>query len=298
MERFGIILKKARKEQEWTLEKLANRLGTYKGYISGIESGKVPPPSIKFVAPMARILKLDARELSFLAWAEKAPKPVRTDATAMFESWIEEDRPTFPRTILSGLPVFGDILRAARRKIDLTLDEVADKSDVHKGYISGLETGRFSPPSEKALKPIMKALIMSEEFLPMLLLGTVFKGPKVIQKELVSGFLAIHGKWAKEVPQAPRTKVRNRPDSKGEQVSAFAQRVREARERIDMPQMDLASRIGVSQGLISAMERGAVPPTKDKARLRLLARFLKEDYVVLKDLAHKERERGMENRGA
>lgn len=77
MKTFGILLKKLRLRKEWTLDELASRVGCRKGYLSGIESGALNPPSIKIVRKLAKIFKMDVRSLAWLAWREKAPKPIR-----------------------------------------------------------------------------------------------------------------------------------------------------------------------------------------------------------------------------
>ena len=77
MKTYGYVVKQKRKELGLTLEKVAKRAGTHKGYVSGIENGKVNPPSPKTTAKLARILDLDVRSLMLLAWVGKAPKAIK-----------------------------------------------------------------------------------------------------------------------------------------------------------------------------------------------------------------------------
>ena len=290
MERFGSILKKVRRERGLTLEILAAKLGTYKGYISGIENGKVPPPSMRFLPAMARVLGLDVRELAFLSWAEKTPRPVRKEALGFFQKWREAGKPSPDRGVLKEKPDFGSIFRAARHGLNLTMDEVARKAGIHKGYVSGIETGRFRPPSIRALKPLVRVLGLEADLHPLALLGASEKGPRVVRKELAAAFLGGYADWAKKVPQEPATRLRWRPrDLESDGTNRFGDRIRAARGRLDMPQTDLGRKLGVSQGLVSAIERGSVPPPKDKGRLKVLSRVLKEDFDALVELAKEER---------
>jgi transcriptional regulator with XRE-family HTH domain len=61
------------------LEEVARRVGTNKGYLSGIETGKVRPPSPRFVTRFARVFSANERELQRLAWVEKAPPQIRKE---------------------------------------------------------------------------------------------------------------------------------------------------------------------------------------------------------------------------
>ena len=97
MERFGVVVKRVRLEKGWTLEQVAKKLGTHKGYVSGIETGKVNPPSAKLVRRYARTLGRDEKDLLRRAHTEKAPKAVRRDfEMALFPA---EERGSPPQRI-------------------------------------------------------------------------------------------------------------------------------------------------------------------------------------------------------
>jgi transcriptional regulator with XRE-family HTH domain len=74
---FGELLRNARCGLSLTLDIVAKRAGTSKGYLSGIESGKVKPPRPAMLRKIARALRLDtealliARELEGLVHARK-----------------------------------------------------------------------------------------------------------------------------------------------------------------------------------------------------------------------------------
>ena len=74
---FGELIRDARKAAGLTLDETAKRLGTHKGYISGIERGKVSPPSAKYIPKIAKMFDLPEVSLLALAHAEKSPKKVR-----------------------------------------------------------------------------------------------------------------------------------------------------------------------------------------------------------------------------
>ncbi len=79
MSSFGDLVKKLRKERAMTLEQVARKIGSHKGYVSGIENGKVNPPSIKFIRKFARLFSYDEREMVRMATVDKAPALVRDE---------------------------------------------------------------------------------------------------------------------------------------------------------------------------------------------------------------------------
>jgi len=85
---FGDLMKKLRTEKGLTLEVVAKKIGSYKGYVSGIENDKVNPPSVKMIKKFAKVFGRDARELARLAWVDKAPEILREDAE-MFLEWVQ-----------------------------------------------------------------------------------------------------------------------------------------------------------------------------------------------------------------
>ena len=92
MSRFGDLVKSLRKEKGLTVEEVAKKVGTHKGYISGIETGKVNPPSVKMIRKFARLLGQDEKELVRLAWVDKAPALIRQEAMDYLK-WCELGRP-------------------------------------------------------------------------------------------------------------------------------------------------------------------------------------------------------------
>lgn len=74
---FANHLRKLRMQQGETLESLAKKCGTHKGYISGIENGKVNPPSAKLVRKLSDRLGGNRKHMLLIAWVDKAPKDIR-----------------------------------------------------------------------------------------------------------------------------------------------------------------------------------------------------------------------------
>ena len=72
------------------METLAQRIGPHKGYKSGIERGKVNPPSVRVIKKYARALGLDVRQTVRIAWVDKAPRIVREDAERFLE-WCQTE---------------------------------------------------------------------------------------------------------------------------------------------------------------------------------------------------------------
>ena len=86
--RFGNLIRELRKEQGLTIELVARKIGTSKGYVSGIENGKVNPPSMKFVLKLAKLLGQEPRLLVRLSWVDKAPAILRDEAEE-FLKWCQ-----------------------------------------------------------------------------------------------------------------------------------------------------------------------------------------------------------------
>ena len=87
MSHFGDLLRKLRKESGLSLEEVAEEVGTFKGYVCGIETGKVNPPSVKMIKKFAKLFGREARPLVRLAWVDKAPPILREDAEE-FLKWV------------------------------------------------------------------------------------------------------------------------------------------------------------------------------------------------------------------
>ena len=79
MKTFGEVVKESRTDHQWTMVEVAERLSTVKGYICGLENGKVNPPSVKLTVKMAKLYNLDPKELVLLGWVDKAPKMIRDE---------------------------------------------------------------------------------------------------------------------------------------------------------------------------------------------------------------------------
>ncbi len=88
MSRFAAVVKKAREEKGLSLAEAASKLGTFKGYVSGIENDKLRPPSPKLVHKYAALYALPEKELLALAWAAKAPTSIRAVVEGLVDGWI------------------------------------------------------------------------------------------------------------------------------------------------------------------------------------------------------------------
>ncbi len=93
MSHFGSLIKDLRKQQSLTLEAVARKIGTHKGYVSGIENDKVNPPSVKIILRFAKLLDQDPKMLVRLAWVDKAPAIIREDAEG-FLKWCQTPNST------------------------------------------------------------------------------------------------------------------------------------------------------------------------------------------------------------
>jgi len=92
---FGNLIARARKEKGLTLEKMATACGTCKSYLSGIENGKVNPPAPMMTRRIAHVLGLTVTHMLMVAWAEKAPKQIRSKVFSLIESEIDKEGGVF-----------------------------------------------------------------------------------------------------------------------------------------------------------------------------------------------------------
>jgi transcriptional regulator with XRE-family HTH domain len=106
---FGDLVKRLRKEKSLTLEAVAKKIGSHKGYVSGIENDKVNPPSVKIIRKFAKLFAQDEKTLVRIAWADKAPQIIREDAQRILSlaegegaSSIELARVPLLNTVASG----------------------------------------------------------------------------------------------------------------------------------------------------------------------------------------------------
>lgn len=76
---FGDQVKAHRTALEMTTVVLARKLGTHKGYVSGIENAKVNPPSKKVLVKMSRVLGISLEMLLKLSVVSKAPEEIREE---------------------------------------------------------------------------------------------------------------------------------------------------------------------------------------------------------------------------
>ncbi len=79
MLRVGDCMKTARKEIGLTLDAVAKRCGTHKGYISGIENLKVAPPKPAILKKACQLLGIDYQRM--LAYRQVDPLRMPKDLT-------------------------------------------------------------------------------------------------------------------------------------------------------------------------------------------------------------------------
>ena len=94
MSNFGDLMKRFRKEKGLTLEAVARKIGSHKGYVSGIENGKVNPPSVKIIRKFAKLFGQDERKLVRIAWSDKAPAIIRDEAQRFMALYESDAAPT------------------------------------------------------------------------------------------------------------------------------------------------------------------------------------------------------------
>ncbi len=77
MRKFGEIVREAITAKKMTLEFVAKCISSHKGYVSGICTKTLNPPSPKVIRKLCTILDLDYDHMLALAAFEKLPKGLR-----------------------------------------------------------------------------------------------------------------------------------------------------------------------------------------------------------------------------
>lgn len=68
---FGQEIKAARLKKGWRLQDVAQRVGTFKGYVCGIETCTINPPSERMTRKFVRVLGLDIDRMLALIVLQK-----------------------------------------------------------------------------------------------------------------------------------------------------------------------------------------------------------------------------------
>jgi transcriptional regulator with XRE-family HTH domain len=122
MSNFGELVRKLRKERAMTLDQVAKKIGSHKGYVSGIENGKVNPPSVKFIRKFAKLFSHDEKSMVRIAWLDKAPKIIKDElgqAPAPMATSADTVSVPLLNTVTSGLPT--DIVDGRPRALTQTV---------------------------------------------------------------------------------------------------------------------------------------------------------------------------------
>lgn len=118
MTTFGPLMKALRLSANLTLEVVAKKINSHKGYVSGIENEKVNAPSVAVVrkfhrlyAPTLQKLGITSTEedLVELAWVSKAPALIRRRALARLSdnpvAGLLVTKPTEPAPVIERPPI-------------------------------------------------------------------------------------------------------------------------------------------------------------------------------------------------
>lgn len=128
---FGARLRELRKQVGTTQRQLADKVNVDFSYLSKIENGVVPPPSENVISKLAGVLNIDKDELMILAGR------IPCDIAQMLRN----------RQTLE----FGARLRKLRIQAGMTQSGLASKVNIDSTYLSKMESGVKSPPSQKVV---------------------------------------------------------------------------------------------------------------------------------------------------
>ncbi|GEM_PF-4295660 len=151
--------------------------------------------------------------------------------------------------------VFGSYLKRLREQAGLSQRGLAEKVGVDVSYLSKIENGVMSPPSQELIIRLAEVLDADRDEL-LTLAGKV---PADIAQILKN----------RDILQSLRKgDVGNKPGSVNNGDS-FNKKLRELRERAGLSQSEVAERVGVSFTYLSKIETGVKPPPSEKVILKL-----------------------------
>jgi len=106
---------------------VAKKIGSHKGYVSGIENDKVNPPSVKIIKKFAKLFNQDERTLVRIAWATRRP---RSSARMRSASWRSPTPRARPRSISPASRCSTPSRRATPRTSPRTAGEARRRRDL------------------------------------------------------------------------------------------------------------------------------------------------------------------------
>lgn len=172
--RFGAKIRRLRLKAQLTQRDLAAKVGVDFTYLSKIENGVLPPPAEKIILNLARVLNADKDELNALAGR------VPSDISMMLRSQDTSE--------------FGKKLREMRVQAGLSQKDLADRVNIKPSYLSKIETGAKTPPSEKVILKLAEVLgVDKNEFVTSAGrvspdLAKILREPEALQSLRVRGF--------------------------------------------------------------------------------------------------------------
>ena len=140
---FGARLRELRTQAGMSQRELANNVNVDFTYLSKIENGVLPPPSEKVILRLAEVLNADKDD--FITLAGRIP----SDIAEMLRN----------RQTLE----FGARLRQLRIEAGMTQWELASKVNIDSTYLSKMESGVKSPPSQKVVLRLAEVLNVGKD---------------------------------------------------------------------------------------------------------------------------------------
>src|SRR3972149_10451633 len=149
----------------------------------------------------------------------------------------------------------GTNLKKLREQAGLNQRELAERVGVDYSYLSKIENGVMSPPSQELIIKLAEVLQADKDEL-LTLAGKVPADIAQMLKNL-------------EVIQSLRKGDVSRKSESGNKKDSFGKRLKELRETAGLSQGELADKVGVSFTYLSKIENGVKPPPSEKGILKL-----------------------------
>ena len=183
---FGLILRQLREQAGLSQSELADKVRINSTYLSKIENGTKPPPREKKILKLAEVLGVDKDELMTLAG--KIPSDIaqilkNPEAMHFLTSGgtLKKIGPS------NNTESFGTKLRELREQAGLSQREVANRVGINFSYLSKIESGAISAPSEQVLLRLAEVLDTNTDELMILAgkippdIAQILKNPTALQ---------------------------------------------------------------------------------------------------------------------
>jgi transcriptional regulator with XRE-family HTH domain len=164
---LGAAIRALRGHARLSQEAFGKRTELHPNYLGALERAEIANPGLGLLARVAHGLGVSIAVLADSYAAPPAPGALRVDTTT---------RPAPSRRPTEDVAALGRAIRLIRRDRDLTQEQLARKTGIHRSYLGSVETGDKRIPGIGTVHRIAEGLGRVGEDAPLPLLARVFTG--------------------------------------------------------------------------------------------------------------------------